>query len=449
MAAIRSRRLESLFGTLIQDLATPHVQSLVTNEVQEEFDLDFKTTLYGRGDSEKRDLAGDVAAMANTAGGVIILGVEEDSQATAIAAPGVDLSDDEKRRMTQVIASLVAPVPSFEVLPVPNDGNPEHGYYVIAVPRSPVAPHAVLVNQGLRYPRRNGSTTRYLSEPEVADAYRDRFAGAAARVDRASEIANEAGTRLHRDDTGWLMVTLVPDVAGSLEITHSVQQRFNQEIIGSEVRDVVRSGTTFQRTSVGRRRLLADGGHDGAVAKWASAELHTDGAGAYSLAQYRFDVRPSLHDDTAGIEVINDEQLVLAILTGLMRLAAHATDRAAAGGNALVQARIVPTIQNRQVVIGHSRRYGGTRGRPIAPVDIYPAETSASIDELASAGPELVAVAARIADQIGQTFGIAELGQLTRDGEIRIWYWNRELQQLVRQWADAGGIEISESTFDD
>jgi hypothetical protein len=36
----------------------------------------------------------------------------------------------------------------------------------------------VIVNQGLRYPRRNGTVTRYLSEPEVATAYRERLVGA-------------------------------------------------------------------------------------------------------------------------------------------------------------------------------------------------------------------------------------------------------------------------------
>lgn len=35
----------------------------------EAYDLDFKATLYGKSDKERRDLAGDVAALANTAGG--------------------------------------------------------------------------------------------------------------------------------------------------------------------------------------------------------------------------------------------------------------------------------------------------------------------------------------------------------------------------------------------
>jgi predicted HTH transcriptional regulator len=145
--------------------------------------------LYGRGDSEKRALAGDVAVLANTAGGVIVLGVAEDDHARVKAAPGVDLSDAEVSRMRQVVASLVAPMPVFDVFTVPDTArgttpSTNRGFIVIAVPRSPNAPHAVLVNEALRYPRRNGATSRYLSEPEVAAAYRDRVAGIQRQAER-------------------------------------------------------------------------------------------------------------------------------------------------------------------------------------------------------------------------------------------------------------------------
>ncbi|MGP3989126.1 hypothetical protein [Streptomyces sp. 3N207] len=44
------------------------MSALTGGAVPEDFDLDFKTELYGRSDSAKRDLCGDVAAMANTSG---------------------------------------------------------------------------------------------------------------------------------------------------------------------------------------------------------------------------------------------------------------------------------------------------------------------------------------------------------------------------------------------
>ena len=78
MVALRSRRLQALLGTPLDDLQYQHLEALVTNHVSEAFDLDFKTTLYGNADKDRRALATDVAALANTAGGLLVLGIEED-----------------------------------------------------------------------------------------------------------------------------------------------------------------------------------------------------------------------------------------------------------------------------------------------------------------------------------------------------------------------------------
>jgi hypothetical protein len=44
MTALRSRRLEALFGVPLDDLKAEHIQQLVTNAVTEAFDLDYKRT---------------------------------------------------------------------------------------------------------------------------------------------------------------------------------------------------------------------------------------------------------------------------------------------------------------------------------------------------------------------------------------------------------------------
>src|SRR6266851_2620965 len=218
MVALRSRRLQALLGTPLDDLQYQHLEALVTNHVSEALDLDFKATLYGNADKDRRALATDVAALANTAGGLLVLGIEEDRQARAVAAPGVAVSDDEVRRVLQVVGSLVVPLPVFDPLPVPKPGEPGRGFLAVAVPRSPLAPHAVIVNQDLRFPRRNGTTTRYLSEPEVAAAYRERLADAQRQSSRIEEVEREAVVRLDASRLPWVVVTLVPDLPGDLSI---------------------------------------------------------------------------------------------------------------------------------------------------------------------------------------------------------------------------------------
>jgi predicted HTH transcriptional regulator len=77
----------------------------IASETNIAFDLDYKRDHYGRTDTDRRKLAGDVAALANTAGGVILIGLEEGDQACAIGAPRVELADAEVARMRQFVAS--------------------------------------------------------------------------------------------------------------------------------------------------------------------------------------------------------------------------------------------------------------------------------------------------------------------------------------------------------
>jgi hypothetical protein len=54
MVALRSRRLDALFGARLDDVQAQHLQALVTQQVQEAFDLEYKAELYGSSDSDKR-----------------------------------------------------------------------------------------------------------------------------------------------------------------------------------------------------------------------------------------------------------------------------------------------------------------------------------------------------------------------------------------------------------
>jgi hypothetical protein len=443
VVALRSHRLETVLGTNLDDLQYQHLETLVTNQVSEAFDLDFKATLYGGGDRDRNALATDVAALANTAGGLLILGIEEDDQARASAAPGVTVSDAQIRRILQVVGSLVVPLPVFEPLPIRKPGDGGHGFIVVAVTRSALAPHAVIVNQGFRYPRRNGTTTRYLSEPEVASAYGERLAGAQRQVARIEEVEQEALQRLDRSGPPWVIVSLVPDLPGNLLITGEAFRTFALEITGQSA-TVIPAGLNFQRPSVGRRRLLADGTSDSSpLAKWASLELHTDGSGACSLCVPNLmeGQRQEIRGEAEPHQRVGDESLAIAVISGLLSLAKHARDRAAAGGNALMRAQIYPISPERRTGLGHTRFHTfpdplGDRELMVPPPA---AEAAAQLDDLAQPGPVLAAAAAQLVNEIGQAFGVAEMRQLSRDGQIRRPNWSQ--QQIIR-WAEQNGIEV-------
>jgi schlafen family protein len=471
MVALRSRRLESLLGVTLDAVTADHVRGLVTAQVQEAFDLDFKQALYGRGDSDKRALAGDVAALANTGGGIIVLGVQEDDQARATDAPGVDLSDIEITRMRQIVASLVVPMPILDILMLPgastersqdeapdSDDEPTAagarasgpGYFILAVPRSPRAPHAVLINDALRYPVRNGATTRYLSEPEVATAYRNRLAGEQRQAKRIEDIEREAIDRLDTTSLPWIVVSLVPDIPGDLVLNHETFMAFQREMTGTRPA-LLDCGVSVTRIRVGRRRLLADGETgNGPQAGWISIELHTDGSGVYALVLNDLHERRrnQLPEDQAATlpRLVDDEAITIGIMSGLLQLARHARDRAAAGGDAVIRAQLLPVLK--PIGIGHTRFHGvpTSRGGWVWGTLAAAAEVVVSLDDLAEPGAGHIAAAALLADELGQVFGVPEMGQLSHDGRVRRRYWGT-WQKGITAWAAQHGIEVIEEAL--
>jgi hypothetical protein len=203
---IRLPSVEARLGTQLDGADAAAVLRLLG--LPETEDLDFKRELY----KDTADLCVDVAAMANSGGGVIVIGLDEQGTGVAAAATPVALSDSEELRMRQAVASTVAPLPTWYVVAVhdPAAGS-AMGFYLLAVAGTDQAPHALRKGPSLKYPARNGTSTRYLTEHEVADAYRNRFDGARARLDRLNAVHHEVQLRNPGSSyVPWLTVAVVP-----------------------------------------------------------------------------------------------------------------------------------------------------------------------------------------------------------------------------------------------
>lgn len=148
-----SRSLSNVMGVPLQSVDANRVRAWATEGLRESEQLDFKQEHYGNSDSQRRELAGDLAAFANHRGGLLILGVGEDERGAAAALPLVDLGDAEERRIQQVVAGNVFPHLPVEIFPVPCDED-GRGVMIIAIAPSPIRPHAISVSDALRYPRR-------------------------------------------------------------------------------------------------------------------------------------------------------------------------------------------------------------------------------------------------------------------------------------------------------
>ncbi|WP_182882879.1 helix-turn-helix domain-containing protein [Microbispora sp. H10949] len=420
------------------ELAFQHLALLVAGQIPEAEDLDYKRDLYEGNDKGKKSLCGDVAALANTRGGVLIVGADEDDQGRAADLPGVSLSDDEVTRMTSTLVSGLAPRPRFEIIPVENPNQPGAGCYVIAVAAGPQFPYGVLINEGYRYPRRTGTTTGYMAEPEIETAYRRRDAARREQEDRCAQIENLIRDRLSDDDT-WVIVSLVPDQPGELVIDAPTFSAFRAARQGT--RPLIGYPYAWQRVRLGHRRFLLDASfREGRTAHNLAADLHTDGAGVIAVAVSLFHHNP----DTGPLR-ISDEGLVVAILAGLRFLGNHARETAGASGAAALQVSMAGPL-GREWALYHDRNHGfpGALSESVNQIDIRLAQAAAPLDSLQD-GQGLVAAAALLSAEIFQGFGVPEAYQITYAGQVRRRYWSRQpFGNLMTAWAEEAGVEISD-----
>ncbi|WP_345566632.1 ATP-binding protein [Nonomuraea rosea] len=148
------------------------IAEMVSAGDMEAHDLEFRSQIYDTSERSKRHLATDVAAFANGSGGVILVGIVSDKQGQATAMTDVHFGDESVGRLPSIISSLVSPVPDFRIFPIENPERSRYGVLLIFVSGSSSALHTVKAGQGLLFPKRSGYNIRFLSESEIAAAYR-------------------------------------------------------------------------------------------------------------------------------------------------------------------------------------------------------------------------------------------------------------------------------------
>lgn len=132
--------------------------------------FDVKRELPAKGKS--KDLAVDVAAMAND-GGVLLYGVDENENDRPTVPFPLKLAG-ARERVDQIVRASISEPPEVQVREIQTDDDPSHGYLVVAVSPSFRAPHMVTVGKEYRYYGRSDTGNVPLTEGEVARLYERR-----------------------------------------------------------------------------------------------------------------------------------------------------------------------------------------------------------------------------------------------------------------------------------
>lgn len=151
-----------------------HIEQLVADQTREGPHLDFKRDLpTAWNDATKHEFLADATAFANSGGGDLIFGVDEDGQAQAsVVIPQViSNADQEIRRLQDFLLNLAEPrLPGVKVHAVQVSIAGTDGYVVVVrIPQSWAGPHRVKTNQ--HFFIRDGLRKRQLDVPEIRSLF--------------------------------------------------------------------------------------------------------------------------------------------------------------------------------------------------------------------------------------------------------------------------------------
>lgn len=182
----------------------------VSEGVEETEDLDWKSKLSPAKELTTSDWPKDVAAMANSGGGLLVYGVKEDQKAATGRIDIGDLDEHWERSLRAVAASAITP-PVVD-LKIDKVGAGTERAVVVEIPASLDSPHLIYRNQFFGAPIRNGADTRWMKERELEAAYRARFDERRHAYEALSNLTAETAAGRDTNHRAWLIFAAHPRI---------------------------------------------------------------------------------------------------------------------------------------------------------------------------------------------------------------------------------------------
>ena len=308
------------------------LDSAVAAAVTETNDLDWKSELPPAKGLPQTDFPKDVAAMANSGGGLIVYGVRESQKA---ASGRVDVGEfDEAHERSLRSAAITAISPPVFGLNVHLLGPEGNRVVVVEVPASLDGPHLIYKNEYFGAPVRNNSDTVWMKERQIEAMYRARFDERRHATEALDALFTEASVGRDADKRAWLIAVAHPRIP-----------RLRDRLTRDEARDVLSkaeklallyagSGGIHPLESVDRLNPRPG------LRRWVAVNTATDEHSVWkeSWASIHHDGSVTLATATGGHWMTRDEyfqgwqlnssaiECAIADLMALIRATAEATD---------------------------------------------------------------------------------------------------------------------------
>ena len=198
----------------LDNITWSDIEELVSENVEESQDLDFKREIPDAKHASQRDFLRDVCAFANSGGGVIVFGIDEQPEGIAgkITPINGEQVDQDILRLQNSIFSTIQPRPRVNIVPV-NNGQGK-AVVLLRIAAGLTGPHSVWFEGRRHFTGRRPRSTDDLSMDEI----RDLFLGRAAltrrirdfRVERLQQIQKEPPVPSFVGGPGRAFVHIVP-----------------------------------------------------------------------------------------------------------------------------------------------------------------------------------------------------------------------------------------------
>ena len=177
----------------ISDIDVEALRALIENAVPEGKTIEYKRHIPGKAESDVGVLLATVAAFANTSGGDLLLGVDED-KGVAVGLPGIEIAnlDDTTRQLDEKWRNGVEPrLPRVDIRSI--EVSQAKHVVVVRIPQSWAAPHRVKKNN--RFYMRQSAR----NEPMDVGELRTAFTMSEAIADRIRDFRFERIARIQSD----------------------------------------------------------------------------------------------------------------------------------------------------------------------------------------------------------------------------------------------------------
>ncbi|MGI8912804.1 MAG: AlbA family DNA-binding domain-containing protein [Chloroflexota bacterium] len=155
----------------IELITKEDLEMLVNDGVREGRSIDYKESLPGSADSDKKEFLADVSSFANTVGGDLLIGVkEQDGVASDILGlEGIDV-DAQISRLENIILNGIEPrIPNIHIGSV--SVSPSSSVLIIRIPRSFARPHMIKFQEWSRFYSRHSNGKHRLDVSEIRSLF--------------------------------------------------------------------------------------------------------------------------------------------------------------------------------------------------------------------------------------------------------------------------------------